>query len=144
MRRFFAVALVVALSGCDGHVGEVEVRFSDAAAHVPPPAEFDALMVRDLTAHFRAAYGENVTVRYELLREEPTQTGISFPKYYAWVTMRRQSGAVEEGAARIAAIDRTRFEVTDFISAADARARPEELSSVFPAPVVEKIDGRVR
>ena len=73
------------------------------------------------------------SVRYELLRKEPTQSGVAYPKYYAWVTMDTSAGPVE-GAVRLAAVDRERFEVTDFCSSSDIRTNPGGVDAAGSRP----------
>ena len=88
---------------------------SHIKGNVPPQSRFDRYLRRDLTAYFTRSTGKKVTVQYEFLREGPTQTGIAYPKYYLWVTVHTGTKLVDEGAARAAAIDRRRFEVTHYL-----------------------------
>lgn len=56
---------------------------------------------------------------------------MAYPKYYAWV----KAGTTplpKEGAVRVAAIDQTSFEVTNFVSAEEIRKDPGSIESVFP------------
>jgi hypothetical protein len=46
---------------------------------------------------------------------------------------------LDEGAVRVAAIDGTRFEVTDFLSRQEIKTNPAVLKQVFPAALVETI-----
>jgi hypothetical protein len=78
-----------------------------------------------------------------LLRDEPTQTGTAFPKFYLWVWITRPSGAIDEGAVRVAAINRTHFEVTHFVPDEAVRSNPDEIANIFPPPVADKIAARV-
>src|SRR5690242_21832060 len=74
LRPFFASPTSLALSHIE--------------AHVPSEREFDAFLTRDLEHYFTTKEKKNVTVTYELLRDMPTQTGIAYPKFYAWVIVR--------------------------------------------------------
>lgn len=114
---------------------------SHVSAHVPSDERFDALLTRDLDNYFTTTMRKDVSVAYELLRMRPTQTGVSFPKFYAWVVIRsRQTGAeISQGAVRVAAREATSFFVTDYISLADMKADPGKLKEVFPGPVVDRI-----
>jgi len=71
-------------------------------------------------------------------REGPTLPGIAYPKFYVWVRIDK-AGSVEEAAARIAAMDQVRFEVTDYLSKEDILSNPAAIDSVFPQAVCEKI-----
>jgi hypothetical protein len=111
--------------------------------NVPAKEDFDAFLQRDLVAYFRGAGLANASaVQWTLLRQQPTQTGISYPKYYAWVRVLDGDKIVARGALRIAAATRTHFEVRNFVSAAQAEADPELVSRWFPAPLVDGIRDR--
>jgi hypothetical protein len=75
---------------------------------------FNEYLKRDLKGYF-CAESKVCEVEYELLRDGPTQTGISYPKYYVWVRCFRKN-TLREGAARVAAVEQTRFDVTNFLS----------------------------
>ena len=144
--RFFlgAFALLGGSAASAPPVSLDDVLRSHIEGNVPPQAQFREYLHRDLLTHFRRAGAQNVSdVTYELLREGPTQTGISYPKYYMWVRLIVGGKTREEGAARVAAVDRTHFEVTDFLSRDAIRANPDSVRSVFPAPLVDKILAKV-
>lgn len=118
---------------------------SHVEANVPPDGQqFDALLTRDLEHYFKAKVQSEVKVAFELLRLGPTQTGIAFPKFYAWVVIRsRATGQdISQGAVRLSAQAGT-FVVTDYISLADMKANPGILNEVFPGPVVDRIRARL-
>jgi hypothetical protein len=50
---------------------------------------------------------------------------------------------LEEGAARVAAFERQRFEVTDYLSRATIVVKPKALEDVFPMPVCERIRSKL-
>lgn len=105
-------------------------------ANVPPQASFDRFLERDLSAYF-----EVTRVQYELLRSGPTQAGTAYPKFYLWVTAEAPSGQTTTGAVRVAAIERSEFQVTDFLSVQEIRASPNRVDQVFPAaltPLIKK------
>jgi hypothetical protein len=117
-----------------------DVQQSHVEGDVPAPRDFDSFLQRDVAAYFRSAKGiKNPEVALELLRNGATQSGVAFPKFYAWVVVRNEGQAVAEGALRLAAIDRVRFEVTDFLSKGDINSTPAAVSAVFPAPLVAGI-----
>jgi hypothetical protein len=116
------------------------IQAGHIAANVPDEAMFAEILNRDLLAYFRAngsATATNVQVR--LLRNAPTQSGVSYPKYYAWVQVYAGAANLTEGAVRLAAIERIRFEVTDYIPKSKAKENSELLESVFPRALVQEI-----
>jgi len=118
------------------------VSRSHIEANVPPPSNFDADLARDLRAWFTQRQGSPATVRFELLRRGATQSGIAYPKYYAWVEVQPASAAVVGGAVRVAAVERDRFEVLQFLSADEIRAKPDAVQSMFPAALIPEISRR--
>jgi hypothetical protein len=120
------------------------IAASHIEVNVPPPGDFDRFLRRDLGAYFGSkGTGGPVSVEYELLRQGPTQSGVAYPKFYAWVKVRESGELLREGAVRLAAIERQRFEITDFLSADDIRRSPDAMTRVFPAPVCERIQAKV-
>jgi hypothetical protein len=116
---------------------------SHIRANVPDEKHFDKFLKRDLERYFKDMERKPVTVQYELLRNGPTQTGIAYPKFYAWVTIRHHEGLVDEGAVRLAAVEKKRFDITDYISRADTERSPGTLDRIFPRPVADKIRERI-
>jgi len=113
---------------------------SHIEANVPDASSFDSLLRRDLAAYFYTIDpGSPLTVEYRLLRNGPTQSGVSYPKFYLWVTAKRGNTIVHEGAVRVAAIEKSRFEVTQFVPRAEILKAPQEVQNVFPAPLVTTI-----
>jgi len=98
-------------------------------------------MERDLSAYFERRLGtsDKIHVDYHLLREGPTQTGISYPKFYVWAKILSGSRVLAEGAVRVEAVDRTQFTVTHFFGKDQIAADPEKISTVFPAALKAKI-----
>jgi hypothetical protein len=47
------------------------------------------------------------------------------------------------GAVRLEAIDRERFEVTDFVSESAIRKNKSGIYQIFPKPVCEKIEAKL-
>jgi len=132
----FAVALLLAP---DGYPQIPEVAESHIAANVPEAKDFRSFLIRDLTTHLKPKLGEGITVDYELLRDGPTQTGLAYPKFYVWVTVTKPDKSVVDGAARLAAIDGKKFQVTTFVSRSEILAQPQALASVFPQLLLDKI-----
>jgi len=113
-------------------------------ANVPPDSILDALLRRDLAKYFEPSLGGSLAIDFELLRRGPTQSGIAYPKYYLWVLVRRDQKSLKEGYARVAAVDRTGFTVTDFIPRAAVAEDSTILYAVFPSPVTTEIMKRQR
>lgn len=144
MLAALTLAMAVALIGSTGpglpltpdrYSGQTmqDLQSAHITANVPADADFEAFLVRDLTAYFVGQGVPAPTVTYELLRDGPTQSGVAYPKYYVWAKAVGSDGTVVEGAARTAAIGRTRFEITDFVTRQAITADPESLSLVVPA-----------
>jgi hypothetical protein len=141
---FLLAALAAPLLPCTSY-GQTSAVQSVIDANVPAQAAFDALLQRDLTAYFRATGSPTATaVEWTLLRQQPTQSGISYPKYYAWVRVLDGRKTIAQGALRFAAAERTHFEVRNFVSAAEANTDPERVSWWFPAPLVDGILARAQ
>lgn len=116
---------------------------SNIRSNVPDEKNFDKFLKRDLEQYFNDSLQKTVSVEYQLLRKGPTQTGIAYPKFYAWVTIRDGSKVIDQGAVRLAAIEKKNFDVTDFVSVADIKEAPLVLDRIFPKPVADAIRERV-
>ena len=120
----------------------LEISRSHIDANVPAAGDFDRFMLRDLAGYFAATFKDQ-PVHYELLRDGPTQSGVSYPKFYLWVTVGNGKSPQQRGAVRVAAIEKKRFEVSDFISEDAVKKDPSGIYRVFPASVCEKINAKV-
>ncbi len=113
------------------------------------PEQFDKLLKRDLTSYLQDTYKEVVvTVEYELLRAKPTQVGVALPKYYIWVKIYRQTSGqkvlIDEGAVKVAAVEKTHFTVLTYLAIADLKKSPERINQVFPLALGDKIRARLK
>ncbi len=115
------------------------IQKSHIEANVLPTDLFDSCMQRDLSSYFSKEFNGNVTVDYQMLRDSPTQAGLSWPKYYVWVIIKKQGIIKGKGAARVAAINKERFEVFQFISAEDIENNSTQLNEYFPQSLHGKI-----
>jgi hypothetical protein len=113
-----------------------EFQVDHIKANVPPDAIFMKLLERDVRAHLVSNRLPSKNVKIELLRKGATQSGISFPKYYIWTHAVDVSGHHVEGAMRVAAIERIRFDITDFTLAASIRSDPAQLDAIYPALLI--------
>lgn len=116
------------------------IRQSHIDANVPEQEKFNEILTRDLHVYFMERLGENISVSYELLREGPSQNGVAYPKYYAFVVIKKNDKTVERGAVRLAAIEKTKFEVTDYLTDKEIQKNPQSIYTVFPKSVCENIE----
>jgi hypothetical protein len=113
-------------------------------ANVPSSGQFDIFLVRDLEKYAKENYGQGVSVRYELLRDGPTQVGVGYPKYYVWVQVREKEKILGEGAALVAAVNKDGFQVMEFFSREKIESNTQQIYQVFPQSVCEKILEKVK
>src|SRR4051812_38534942 len=133
-RLIFASGILIALTSCmPDHV----------SPNVPADENFDKELSRTLTYYMCAGYSDKCVCKYELLREGPTQSGISYPKYYVWAKSIDGGKVTSEGALRLEAEDKT-FGVTHYLSKKDILADPSELDPIFPAALKDKILARTK
>ena len=130
--------------GCQAAMVQDSVSESHIKANVPEPSAFDNILRRHLESYFADARADPVRIVYELLRDGPTQVGVALPKYYLWVQIFDGGRLLEEGAARVAAIEQTQFEVTHYVPRAEILRRPGDLERTFPKPVADKIRERIK
>jgi hypothetical protein len=113
-------------------------------ANVPQEGDFDVYLKRDIEQFFRSNGTEFTEVHIELLRMEPTQSGVALPKYYLWVQVLDNSKVVSEGAIRVAAEDKDRFEVTHFLPKEEIAENPDSIHSTFPGDLCQDILARAK
>jgi hypothetical protein len=116
---------------------------SHIEANVPNDQDFGNLLKRDLAAHFKKALGKDVSIGYELLRNVPTQSGAAFPKFYAWIVIKEKDTLIEDGAVRLAAIEKKQFEIIDYLKRADIEKDADQIYKVFPRPIGDKIKEKI-
>lgn len=119
-----------------GKVGVELVRQSHIDGNVPTGDDnFSRLLSRDLDAYFSKNKNMTVRTRFELLRKLPTQVGLAYPKFYAWVKLCDQKSGVviEQGVVRVAALDKAQFDVTHYLTAAEICKNPESIAEILPA-----------
>lgn len=116
----------------------IDIQRSHIDANVADQSQFDSLMKRDLEKYFSATFGQ-VSVKWEFLRNGATQSGVAYPKYYLWTKIYNGDKLLDEGAVRVAAIEKTGFNITDFVNIKDIRQKSKDIYKIFPKPVCEKI-----
>ena len=145
-KLLIAIPLVLIVGGLVAALGQPQgesIAESHIRANVPDEKNFDKFLKRDLEQYFKETLQKTVTVEVELLRKGPTQTGIAYPKFYAWVTIRDGGKLIDQGAVRVAAVEKKHFDVTDFVSEADIKDAPLILDRIFPKLVADKIRERL-
>ena len=121
------------------------VAKSHIDANVPDEKDFDSILRRDITQYVTDKDDKEISVTVELLRNAPTQSGVALPKFYCWIEKRDAKGVVmEQAAARIAAVEKKRFEVIQYFEKERIIAEPDLMKKVFPAEVYEKILTKIR
>ncbi len=121
-----------------------QIAESHIEGNVPNSEDFDSYMKRDLDAYFQSVTGKAVEIKFELLREGPTQTGIAYPKFYLWVKLFEKDALINEGAVRVAAIEKKGFDVTNLLGRKEIEQNPEAIYSVFPRQVGDRIKNKIR
>lgn len=121
-----------------------QVAGSHIEGNVPSKSDFDSFMRRDLASYFKSMTGKAVEIQYEFLRDGPTQTGVAYPKFYLWVKLFENNTIINQGAIRVAAIEKIRFEVTDFLGKDEITMNPEAIYSIFPRPVCDRIRDKMK
>lgn len=141
---FPAIAAGWLLAGCADRdqaaaLAVDEIRRSHVEANEPNAAEFRSLLTRDLEAYLQTRSGKRLKVEFDFLRDGPTQSGMSFPKYYVWLRATQDGKPVEQGAARVAAIEQKAFNVTDYVTREQIKSGKVDITSIFPAALLDKI-----
>lgn len=110
-------------------------------ANVPSEGEFDKLLRRDIQSHLKMAGIKGEIAKLELLRKGPTQSGVAYPKYYVWIEL---TPSKISGAVRLAAIEKTRFQVSHFVRSEEIAAGKVDIRTIFPPAVADRIDAIVK
>lgn len=110
--------------------------WSHIQGNIPAEEDFDLLLKKELSAFFEEPYA----VQYRLLRVQPIQIGIGFPKYYVWAAALDAEGNImKEGAMILKAINKQGFVTEYFLSREDILADPELVLEYFPALLCGRI-----
>jgi hypothetical protein len=120
-----------------------ELQRSHIEANVPDPDVFETYLRRDLSAYFSVSGNGSDNLKFVMLRDGPTQSGVAYPKFYLWAIVHRSSTQTA-GAVRVEAIDKTRFEVTSFVTSSEIRKDPAILEPIFPSALIPSIIERAR
>ena len=125
-----------------------QIRSDQIAANVPPNSRFHEYLERDVRAFLIQRNQEDVPFSVDLLRTQPTQVGIAFPKYYVWIEASSPTQGDISGAARLAAVNGREFSIQEFITRREINSQPDALTRTFPSRlvphIVEQARGRIR
>lgn len=120
-----------------------DVQQSHISANVPDTyKEFEKFVGRDLAKYFSNKSAKKIEIKFDLLRRGPTQSGVAYPKFYLWVVLKSNNKKLDEGAVRIAAIEKKRIEVTDFVSKSKIIKNPKAIEAIFPRALCDGIRNR--
>ena len=111
------------------------IRQSYIVANVPDSTHFDSYLKRDLEDYFTSTGIGKPSVKWELLRKGATQSGVAYPKFYVWAWVYRSDSLFTQGAIRLAAVETTHFEVTQFVTQEEIRKDTSKIFSIFPSAV---------
>jgi len=112
---------------------------SHITANIPGTNDFRPFLIRDLTSYFTPKYGKDLKLDYELLRDTPTQWGSNEPEFYLWLRATNAENKVIEGAVRVGAVEKKRFDVTCFMLPDELISSADQLVLIFPEELIEKI-----
>lgn len=113
---------------------------SHIKGNVPDNDTFRGYLVRDLNEYFTGVLKNETFVDYQLLRKEPFQSGLAYPKYYAWIVGSDKSGKITtEGFVRLSAQEKEYFVVTDFVSKNEIREDPSSLEGIIPEELIVEV-----
>jgi hypothetical protein len=139
----FAVAFVSGVSivvlKAATPIGPKSIQQSHIDANEPEKKGFDELLTKDLESHFNQTYNKKIIVKHELLRKGATQSGTALPKYYVWVTLFLNGEEFEQGAVRVAAIEKESFTVLEYLTRKQIKEDPDKVYKIFPKEVAAKL-----
>src|SRR5262245_45911342 len=108
MRKVLLLFILGAPIGALAQDSIQDLQLSHIQGNVPEREVFNSLLTRDLSAYFGISATGTDNLKWVLLRDGPTQSGVSYPKFYVWAIVDR-SKTLTQGAVRVEAIDKTRF-----------------------------------
>jgi hypothetical protein len=132
------ISIFMTESRCHAQNPMSDIARSHIDANVPSPEFFDVYMKRDLSSYLCKS-AASCRIEYQLLRDGPTQTGISYPKFYVWAKCFIDNRLQTEGAVRVAAVNKKEFQITNFLSRSQISDSPQQVGEIFPAPLVPNI-----
>jgi len=139
----FTLVLILLFSLCHAMTQDT-IAASHIMINTPDQSLFNSFLERDLKAYFLKEMEGTFSLEYEFLRKGPTQSGVAYPKFYLWVKVIKKESLILEGAVRVAAVERTHFEVTNFVSRNDIDSGKTDIYKIFPVPVCEVISNHMK
>jgi hypothetical protein len=143
--RTIIIFILLSSVFCEKKVIE-EVQKSHINANVPPDSSFLRFLTRDVSQFMRNKYSKTISVDVEFLRQGATQSGVAYPKFYLWVTVSDSilHNVLGQGAIRVASIEQERFRITDYLTKEDIAKSPDSVYLIFPRPVCERINLKIK
>ncbi len=142
--RLLTLLAMILMIGQSPAKANDQIQENHIEANIPSDRNFDAFLKRDLEEYFKKSLGLHVSVKYEFLRNGPTQRGVSYPKYYLWVTASEKNKTIMSGVVRVAAVEKKYFEVTHFLSVEEIQRDKDVIYSVVPRPVGDRIKEKLK
>ena len=143
MINLFLFSMLVAHSSFAASPPKVTtaIQNSHINANAPEYHTLEDRMVRDLETYFNEKLNrKDVRVTSELLRQEATQSGVAYPKYYSWVRVKESGGKlITSGAVRVEAIEQETFRVTNFVPSESIKSGAGKIEEIFPALLCDSI-----
>jgi hypothetical protein len=142
-KKIFVIIMCLGISNILGLIYSdelLDIAKSHIDANVPDKVDFDNFLQRDIDQYFQKLFSALIITKHYFLRDGPTQTGISYPKYYLWVEIYSNTENIELGAIRIAAINKKYFEITNFVTKKEMIKNEVNIRMIFPELVCQKIE----
>ena len=111
---------------------------SHVGANMPEHEKLHSVIKQGLVEYFKKNYSAT-DLDYQLLRDIPSQVGVSYPKLYAWVEVKGTSPGKLSGAVRLSLREKKYCVVTHFLSSQDIRKNPKSAFFVFPTGLLPKV-----
>lgn len=136
----FSIFILLDINATDEIIeGMQTLQRAHIEANVPDNKDFDKFLTRDLESFFSEKFNKTINIKYEMLRNGLTQTGVAYPKYYLWVKVFNKSFLIIEGAARVAAVEKTHFDILHFLSKGEINKNTQNITDIFPQSLLEII-----
>jgi len=114
----FTIALLLSIVSIFSiQVNAQSIQENHITANLPGTyEEFTKILEHDLAIYFSKKEKMKVDIEFDLLRKRPTQSGIAYPKFYAWVKVMNDGKTLTQGVVRVAAIDKIKTGVSTSVA----------------------------
>lgn len=112
-----------------------DIQKSHIDANLPPIEKHEMLIKDEIRRYLKLSKTEKLKIESELLRTQPTQSGISYPKFYRWVKVIKNKWPIIAGAIRYSLIEKKKAEISDFVDSHFILNDPSISLKVFPPEV---------